>query len=156
MTGSKDTPHIVILPPVLVAGGLLLGIAIHYTVWTVTLLPIIVARPLGLTVFVSAGVLAHLAQLALKRVGTNLSPTKPTLALATDGPYRFTRNPLYVAALGVYLGVTLWVDGLAPLLLLFPVAWMLHWGIVLREEHYLQAKFGATYDAYRLQVRRWA
>ena len=69
-------------------------------------------------------------------------PSRPTVALATDGPYRFTRNPLYVAAIGVYLGVTLWVDGLAPLLLLLPMAWLLHRGIVLPEERYLETRFG--------------
>ena len=49
----------------------------------------------------------------------------------------------------------LWVDGLAPLHLLFPVAWMLHWGSVLREEQYLRAKFAASHVAYRRQVRWW-
>ena len=151
----KDAPKIVILPPVLVGGVLLAGIALHYTVWTVALMPVVIARPLGLTLFVAAGLLAHSAQLAMARVGTNILPTQPTLAIATDGPYRFTRNPLYIAALGAYLGVTLWVDGLAPLLLVLPVAWILHWGIVLREERYLHAKFGATYEAYRSEVRRW-
>lgn len=155
MTRTKDAPDLVIFPPVLIGGVLLLGLGIHYALWTVTLLPVIVARGIGLTVFVSAGTLAYLAERAMKRVGTNVLPTQPTLALATDGPYRYTRNPLYIAAIGMYLGVTLWVDGLAPLLLLFPVAWLLHWGVVLREEGYLQAKFGAAYDAYRSDVRRW-
>jgi protein-S-isoprenylcysteine O-methyltransferase Ste14 len=155
MASSKDAPNIVILPPVLVGGTLLVGVALHYIVWPVTLLPVVVARVLGFLVFASAGVLAHSAHLAMQRAGTNILPTQPTLALATDGPYRFTRNPLYLAALGVYLGVTLWVDGLAPLLLLLPVAWLLHWGIVLPEEIYLEAKFGAAYDAYRAHVRRW-
>ena len=155
MHALKDAPGIVVLPPVLVGGALLTGIALHYTVWTVELMPVIIARPLGFMLFVAAGLLAHSAQLAMNRVGTNILPTQPTLAIVTDGPYRFTRNPLYIAALGVYLGVTLWVDGLVPLVLVLPVAWMLHWGIVLREERYLHAKFGATYEAYRSQVRRW-
>ncbi|MEO7823063.1 MAG: isoprenylcysteine carboxylmethyltransferase family protein [Gemmatimonadaceae bacterium] len=91
----------------------------------------------------------------MKRVGTNVLPTQPTLALATDGPYRFTRNPLYIAAIGVYLGITFWVDGLALLLLLFPMAWVLHRGIVLPEERYLESKFGERYLVYRSAVRRW-
>jgi protein-S-isoprenylcysteine O-methyltransferase Ste14 len=91
----------------------------------------------------------------MKRVGTHVLPTRPTLALATDGPYRFSRNPLYVAAIGVYLGATLWVNGLAPLLLMFPMTWLLHRGIVLREERYLEAKFGNTYQSYQTAVRRW-
>lgn len=155
VTRAVDAPDILVLPPVLVGGALIVGVAIHYLVWTVSLLPTVVARVLGLALFVSAGTLAHLAQNAMNRVGTNVLPTRPTLALATDGAYRFTRNPLYVAAIGVYLGVTLWVNGLAPLLLLFPMVWLLHRGIVLPEERYLETKFGDAYVLYRASVHRW-
>lgn len=153
--GAKDSPDIVILPPVLVGGSLVLGIAIHYLTWPVSLLPVVVARTLGSLVLIASGLVAHSAHLAMKRVGTNVLPTQPTLALATDGPFRFTRNPLYVAALGVYAAVTLWVNGLAPLLLLPLVAVVLHWGVVLREEAYLTAKFGDEYTRYLSSVRRW-
>ena len=155
MRRTADTPEILVLPPVLVGGTLIIGIAIHYLLWPVTLLPIILARVLGVAVFVSAGLLAHLSHNAMKRVGTNVLPTRPTLALATDGPYRYTRNPLYVAAIGVYLGVTLWVDGLALLLLMFPMAWLLNRGIVLPEERYLESKFGDAYVSYKTSVPRW-
>lgn len=152
---SSDVPDILVLPPVLVGGLLFIGVLIHYALWTVTLMPTVIARVLGVLVFISAGALAHFAQLAMKRVGTNILPTQPTLALATDGPYRFSRNPLYIAAIGVYLGVTLWVNGLAPLLMMVPMMWLLHWGIVLREERYLQSKFGGAYQSYQTTVRRW-
>jgi len=155
MGRSTDIPDIAVLPPVLVAGTLVIGLVVHYTLWTVTLLPTVPARVLGFAVFASAGVLAHFAHMAMKRVGTNILPTQPTLALATDGPYRFSRNPLYIAAIGVYLGVTLWVNGLAPLLLIFPMTWLLHWGIVMREEQYLESKFGSAYKSYQTTVRRW-
>ena len=155
MQRSSDVPDIIVLPPVLVGGTLLVGVLIHYAIWTVVLLPTVLARVLGVVVFISAGVLAHFAQLAMKRVGTSVLPTQPTLALATDGPYRFSRNPLYIAAIGVYLGVTLWVNGLAPLLLMLPMTWLLHWGIVLREERYLEARFGDAYRSYQTTVRRW-
>ena len=155
MTRAKDAPDIIVLPPVLVGGTLLIGVAVHYLVWPVEVLPIIVARVAGLALFVAAGVLAHLSHRSMKRVGTNVLPTQPTLALATDGPYRFSRNPLYIAAIGVYVGVALWVDSLALLLLLPPMIAVLHWGIVLREERYLSAKFGARYEVYRATVRRW-
>ena len=155
MGRSNDVPDIMVLPPVLVGGMLLIGVLIHYSLWTVSLLPTVLARVLGVVVFLSAGILAHFAQLAMKRVGTPVLPTQPTLALATDGPYRFSRNPLYIAAIGVYLGVTLWVNGLAPLLLMMPMTWLLHWGIVLREERYLQTKFGNAYQSYQMTVPRW-
>lgn len=152
---ARDAPRILVLPPVLVGGTLLVGTALHYGVWPVELLPVVLSRVLGVILFIASGVLAHLAHLALKRVGTNVFPTQPTLALATDGPYRYSRNPLYIAAIGVYVGVTLWVDSLALLILLIPMAVVLHVGIVLRKERYLIAKFGQRYDAYRSAVRRW-
>ena len=151
----KDAPDIVVLPPVLVGGTMLVGVAIHYLIWPVELLPIVVARVLGVTAFLVGGIVAHLAHLAMKRVGTNVLPTQPTLALATDGPYRYTRNPLYLAAICVYVGVSLWVDSLVMLLLLPPMIGVLHAGIVLREERYLSAKFGDSYEAYRAAVPRW-
>ena len=134
---------------------MLIGVLLHYWVWSVTPFPLLPARVLGFTLFVLAGVLANSAHNAMTRAGTNIFPTQPALALVTDGPFRFTRNPLYIAAAGVYLGVALWVDGLIPLLLLAPVLLLLHWAIVLPEERYLEAKFGEPYRAYRAQVRRW-
>ena len=154
-TRSGDSPDIVVLPPVLVGGTLLIGIGLHYLVWPITILPLVLARVVGLSVFIASGLLAHAAQRAMMRAGTNVLPTRPTLALAMDGPYRFTRNPLYLAAIGVALGVSLWVDGVIPLLLLVPMILILQWGIVLREEQYLVRKFGPEYEAYRSRVRRW-
>ncbi len=91
----------------------------------------------------------------MRRAGTNVRPDQPTLALVFDGPFRFTRNPLYLAATGLYLGIALLVDALWPLLLLVPVLAVLRWGVVAREERYLEAKFGEPYRAYKARVRRW-
>jgi len=151
----RDAPQILVLPPVLVGGTMIIGLVVHYFVWNVEILPTTPARVLGFTVFVASGLLAHFAHRAMDRVGTNVFPTQPTLAIATDGPYRFTRNPLYIAAIGVYIGTTLWVDSVVMLLLFLPMVVILHWGIVLREEEYLTAKFPEAYGAYRAKVRRW-
>ncbi len=104
---------------------------------------------------VSAGLLANTAHNAMLRAGTNIFPTQPALVLVRDGPFRRTRNPLYIAAFGVYLGVAFWVDGLVPFLLFPLVLTGLHWAIVLPEERYLEGKFGDAYRTYRSQVRRW-
>jgi len=91
----------------------------------------------------------------MKRAGTNIRPDQPTLAVVSDGPFRFTRNPLYLALTGLYVGITLLADALWPLLLLVPVLVVLQWGVVAREERYLEAKFGEPYRAYKARVRRW-
>ena len=149
----RDAPDIVVLPPVLVGGTMIIGLIVHYMLWPVEMLPTLLARVAGAVLFISSGVLAHWAHRAMERVGTNVF--QPTLALATDGPFRFTRNPLYVAAIGVYLGTTLWVNSLVMLVLMIPMVLVLHRGIVLREEQYLTAKFPDAYGAYRARVRRW-
>ena len=155
MKRAVDSPDIIVLPPVLLAGTVAIGMLIHYALWKVALVPEWFALVAGLILFAAAGVLAYLAEQAMERLGTNVFPTQPTLALATSGPYRFTRNPLYIAALAMYLAMTLWVNSLVLLLLLFPMALILHWGVVLREEVYLTRKFGAAYLEYQSRVRRW-
>jgi protein-S-isoprenylcysteine O-methyltransferase Ste14 len=75
--------------------------------------------------------------------------------LVTAGPYRWTRNPIYIAGLTVYLGVACVINGPAPFLLLLPLGALLRSGIVLREERYLTAKFGEPYRLYKARVRRW-
>jgi protein-S-isoprenylcysteine O-methyltransferase Ste14 len=86
---------------------------------------------------------------------TGLLPGQPTSEMIEHGPYRVSRNPLYVGLLALYLGLAL----LTPTfwgLVLFPVAVLLvFWGAIRPEERYLQERFGAPYDDYRRRVRRW-
>jgi protein-S-isoprenylcysteine O-methyltransferase Ste14 len=86
---------------------------------------------------------------------TGLLPGQATNAIIEQGPFRLSRNPLYVGLLALYVGLAL----LAPTfwgLLLFPVAVVLiWWGAIRPEERYLHARFGAAYDEYARRVRRW-
>jgi protein-S-isoprenylcysteine O-methyltransferase Ste14 len=86
---------------------------------------------------------------------TGLLPGQTTEALIKEGPFRLSRNPLYVGLLALYLGLAL----LAPTvwgLVLFPVAaLLLLWGAIRPEERYLHERLGATYDQYARRVRRW-
>jgi protein-S-isoprenylcysteine O-methyltransferase Ste14 len=93
--------------------------------------------------------------LLFARAETGLLPGQSTTRLLTSGPYRLSRNPLYVGLLVLYAGCALVAGALVPLLLL-PVAWAgLHWGAVRPEERYLTAALGAPYAEYRHRVRRW-
>jgi protein-S-isoprenylcysteine O-methyltransferase Ste14 len=151
----RDAPDIVILPPVLGVGAILLGLAVHEWVWRVTPFPLVAARFVAVLVGAAAALLVYRAHHAMSRAGTNVFPTKPALALVESGPFRRSRNPIYIALLGVCLATALWVDSLAMLLIVVPVAAVLHWGVVLREEMYLETKFGDAYRAYCSRVPRW-
>lgn len=77
------------------------------------------------------------------------------MALSTAGPFAYSRNPIYLAMTGIYLGVTALVNSWWLPLLLIPLVLLMHWGVVLREERYLLHVFGEPYAAYKTTVRRW-
>ena len=86
---------------------------------------------------------------------TGLLPGDATTAMIESGPYRLSRNPLYVGLLALYLAIAL-LGSTFWGLVLFPVAVLLVlWGAILPEERFLHARFGEAYDAYRHRVRRW-
>ncbi|QAY69759.1 methyltransferase family protein [Xylanimonas protaetiae] len=90
-----------------------------------------------------------------RRHETGLLPGQATRALLEEGPYRISRNPLYVGLLALYLGVSLLMPTVWGLVL-FPVAVLLvSWGAIRPEERFLRDRFGAEYDAYARRVRRW-
>jgi len=151
---SPDSPGVVVFPPLLFGGALALGLLLHW-IRPVHLLPPMPARVAGVVLLVASGILARSGEAAMKRAGTNIRPDQPSLALVSDGPFRFSRNPLYIAVTGLYLGITLLVNALWPLVLLVPALVVLQRGVIAREERYLEAKFGEPYRAYRSRVRRW-
>jgi protein-S-isoprenylcysteine O-methyltransferase Ste14 len=89
------------------------------------------------------------------RAGTNVEPYKPTTAIVDKGPFAYSRNPLYLCLLAVYLGIAL-LSGSGWLLILgVPLLLIMRYGVIAREERYLETKFGETYLAYKRRVRRW-
>jgi protein-S-isoprenylcysteine O-methyltransferase Ste14 len=110
---------------------------------------------LGATVFGLALALFTWAIVTITRAGSNVPTSLPATAIVESGPYRFTRNPIY---LGMFLGLTglaiasgnLWL-----LIMLVPFALVIRYGVVAREEAYLERKFGDVYRGYRSRVRRW-
>ncbi len=152
---KRDSPGVLVFPPGLVAGTLGVGLLLHaLRPWR---LPITEATRILLSValLTAAAALGLWGQSTMQGAGTNIDPRKPVTAIVTSGPFRFTRNPLYLFLLGLYLGVTLAVATIWPLLFLVPMFLVLHFGVVRREERYLEAEFGEPYRAYTSRVRRW-
>jgi protein-S-isoprenylcysteine O-methyltransferase Ste14 len=89
------------------------------------------------------------------RARTAIIPNRPASVLVTDGPYRFTRNPMYVSMVALYVGVTMVLNSWWPLMLLPIVVLAVDRMVIAREERYLADAFPSEYDAYRARVRRW-
>jgi protein-S-isoprenylcysteine O-methyltransferase Ste14 len=151
---ERDAPRVVVFPPILFGAALAVGFLLNW-LWPVHPLPAVGARVLGVLLLVASGVLAVWAERTMHGAGTNVRPDKPTLTIVTTGPFRYSRNPLYIASTGFVMAVTLFFNALWPLVLLVPVLVVVRYGVVGREERYLEAKFGDSYRAYKAQVRRW-
>ncbi len=151
---TKDIPDVIALPPLIFATNALVSAAVHW-LWPMRLFALLPARFAGAVIVGLAAALALWARSAMIGVGTNIRPDKPALALAAAGPYVYTRNPMYLALCLVQLAVGLLIDGVLPVLFVLPLALVLHFGVIKREERYLAAKFGENYLAYQRRVRRW-
>jgi len=150
----QDSPGLIVFPPVLYVGTLLLGLVPHWF-W-----PMHLGRPLwvritGGIMLAAGAAVAHWAQRTMHRAGTNVLPSRPALSIVTHGPFRFSRNPIYVANIFVYIGLSFLFNAVWPLLLLPPMVYVVYWGIIQREERYLETKFGEVYMSYKNRVPRW-
>lgn len=153
---SSDSPGVRFPPPLLFVLGFGLGLVAH-RLMPVPLLP---SRPALLTVAAWGLVIAGAALLGWALVTfltarTAVVPNRPASALLARGPYRLSRNPMYLALTLLYAGLALWVNALWPLVALPLVLAALWFAVVRREEAYLARAFGADYAAYRARVRRW-
>ena len=108
-------------------------------------------------VLIAAGVLLGpiWGVLTLRRAGTTTRPDRPSQKFVTSGPFRFSRNPLYLALTLMYAGLALIANSAWALLLLIPVILVMQRFVISREEAYLARTFGAEYEDYKANVRRW-
>jgi protein-S-isoprenylcysteine O-methyltransferase Ste14 len=151
---KSDSPGIIVLPPLLTLGTFLFAVALHLA-WPLRLGAPVWLRISGALLVLGAVVLAVWGRRTMLRDGTNVNPYKPSLSIVTNGPFQFTRNPLYLSNVVAYLGLTFILNTIWPLILLVPMVLVFNRGIIQREERYLEAKFGDAYLAYKARVRRW-
>jgi len=112
-------------------------------------------RGLAFALVIGGLLLDGVAAGTFRRLGTPPEPWKPTTALATDGLYKYSRNPIYVGFAITYTGFALAMDSPIALALLVPCLIVVDRFVIQREERYLMTKFGAQYEAYKGKVRRW-
>jgi protein-S-isoprenylcysteine O-methyltransferase Ste14 len=155
MADTTDTANVVIRPPIAWAVAVLAGLALN---WLMPLPFVPAAVPagwLGAMVFALALALLAWAIVTITRAGSNVPTNLPTTTIVEIGPYRFTRNPIYLGMFVGLIGLAIVFDNLWLLMMLVPFAPVIRYGVVAREESYLERKFGDAYRGYRSRVRRW-
>ena len=153
-TDPSDIPGVLIRPPLLFLGLAILAIALGL-LWPMPLMPASMQIMGGAILIVMAASLMGAAIPRFKRAGTHVATWKPSSALVTSGPYRLTRNPIYVAFLLAFLGLACALDNIWFAVLWPVLAVVLDLGVVRREERYLESRFGDSYRTYCRNVRRW-
>ena len=153
---SSDNPGVIAFPPLVWAVGAVISVVLHFFVIQV---PITMRYGFclvcGIVLVILAPTLAISALMTMKKAGTNVDPAKPALTIVRGGPFRFTRNPMYLALCLLQVALGFFLNDWITLFFIVPLALILHYGVVLREERYLTAKFGEPYLELKRDVRRW-
>ncbi len=146
------TPRIV--PPVYFFGTLLAMAALHYLVPLKQLVygP---ARYAGVVLVVAGIGIAAVAAASFARAGTPLVPFRTSTALVTSGPFRFTRNPMYLGMAVALCGLAVLLGSLTAFLPIPFFVWLIDAVFIRREERFMEELFGDEYLAYKDRVRRW-
>jgi protein-S-isoprenylcysteine O-methyltransferase Ste14 len=152
---STDTAGVVVRPPIAWALAIVAGLALGWLMPWPFVPRGLPSVWLGVAVFALALGLAVWAIVTMTRAGSNVPTNRPSTAIVESGPYRLTRNPIYLGMMLGLIGLALAFDDLWLVLALVPFAAVIRYGVVAREEAYLERKFGDAYRGYRSRVRRW-
>jgi protein-S-isoprenylcysteine O-methyltransferase Ste14 len=151
---STDQSGVVLPPPLIYVAFFLAGMGLQ-RYFPLGGLPVKAGRVLGALFSFACLTITTWSIRRFWASGTSILPIRPTTALVIQGPYRLTRNPMYLGLLLLYLGVACWFGLLWPLFLAPALMWVMGAAVIGREERYLTRKFGDEYRRYQAQVRRW-
>ncbi len=141
-------------PPFVYLGAILLGLLLHF-LWPAALVPPLASVPLGIgTVLIAVALLVYAAR-TFKAAGTPVPGNLPTTTIVRTGPYRWSRNPIYLAFSLFQVGIAFWVNSPWLLVTLVPAIAVMSLVVIPREERYLEQRFPSDYLAYKATVRRW-
>ena len=141
-------------PPWVYLGAIALGVLMHVAL-PVRLVSRAVSVPLGGTTVLVAIALFLSAVRTFRSAGTPVPGNRPTTTIVRTGPYRCSRNPIYLSFSLLQLGVAFWVNSLWLLVTLMPAVALMSFVVIPREEQYLTTRFPSDYLPYRASVRRW-
>jgi protein-S-isoprenylcysteine O-methyltransferase Ste14 len=141
-------------PPFVYLGAIALGLLMHFA-WPVRLVSRAVSMPLGGAVVLVAVALFLYAVRTFRTAGTPIPGNRPTTTIVRTGPYRYSRNPIYLSFSLLQFGVAFWVNSLWLLVTLIPAVALMSFVVIPREEQYLETRFPSDYLPYKASVRRW-
>jgi protein-S-isoprenylcysteine O-methyltransferase Ste14 len=152
-----SNPGVRFPPPVIFVAGFLSGWLLdrYWHAVPLSRLGRAATEPIGLGLLAIGVVLGVSGVVTFRRARTPIIPSHGARRLVVDGPYRYTRNPMYTGLTIAYVGMAAMLDSAWPLIVLPVVLIALVRLVISREESYLSSAFGADYDAYRARVRRW-
>lgn len=152
---KKDFADVILPPPVLYLGAVVALVILRW----IKQWPIFAESTFTLYAGAALAVLAVglgvWAVATLRRAGTNVDPRKSSTTVVTEGPFHYTRNPIYVGFAVLFLGITLALNSWWGVALLLPILVVMHRGVIRREEYYLEKKFGGDYLRYKYSVSRY-
>jgi protein-S-isoprenylcysteine O-methyltransferase Ste14 len=151
-TASVANP--VVRPPLVVLASLVSGAMLNVP-WPLPFFPHALRLPVGCLLVAMAAALFAYSIRQFRMAGTPVPGNKPTTAIVRGGPYRFSRNPIYLAFSALHLGLAIWVNSLWLVATLVATVAIIAIVVVPREERYLTERFGREYLEYKASVRRW-
>jgi protein-S-isoprenylcysteine O-methyltransferase Ste14 len=151
---EHDKAGVVAPPPLIYLGTLVFGLLLNRK-FPIGFLPHAIARGLGWPLLGGGVVLLGWFERAMRQADTPSNPYKPVSHIATEGPFRYTRNPGYLSMALIYAGIATRTNALWAIVLLPVALLVIQRGVIEREERYLEGKFGEEYLSYKAQVRRW-
>jgi protein-S-isoprenylcysteine O-methyltransferase Ste14 len=144
----------IIRPPFVYLSAIVVGLLLHLA-WPIRLVSRSMSLLLGGTAVLVAFALFLSAVRTFRSAGTPVPGNRPTTTIVRTGPYRWSRNPIYLSFSLLQLGVALGVNSLWLLITLVPAVALMSFVVIPREEQYLESRFPADYLAYKATVRRW-
>jgi protein-S-isoprenylcysteine O-methyltransferase Ste14 len=152
---ASDVPDLgLIRPPLVYLASLAIGALLQFAM-PLPFLPRTLNVALGGPLVVIAIALFSYSVAKFRAAGTPVPARKPTTVIVRTGPYRFSRNPIYLAFSLFQLGIAIWVNSLWLLATLVGAVALIHFIVIRKEEQYLEQRFGAEYLDYKASVRRW-
>lgn len=151
---QNDGPGIRVIPPLLYLAAFLIGYGLE-RLWPLTEVSWPWNAGAGVVLICLSVLMVSPAMVRFRRAATPFDVRKPATALVTDGPYRYSRNPGYLALTLLYLGGALLVESVWVLILLAPTLVVMTHAVIKKEEEHLEAQFGEAYRQYKVKIRRW-